>query len=500
MVGRRGHKGGKKRGTNLLHTGLLTQWLSGLGGWVQSHRLWLSQSAIAPARSTGRALLKVLSRTELCNIENILLRKRTRSRNMTVTIYRVPTKTNNVPHKSPTGILHANESLDLPYGLAAQCYKAWNRRQKQKATRRNSTIMVHLEFGRKNRVLHYTPTENVLVKEAIDFPYDSAFLATQKNNNGSTIVRKEKARSLIINTYFSLYFDSILRILNSIVTQEATSWKQNPQHQLRELIFKTLIVGRDSKALLLFPGDSLFLQTCYRWRRTRQVESGRDQKACMTDKELYHLPQHGFQCRQHLSVEYTTQFILRTQPLTMDLTHFSYLLSAQPLSIVQKQQSNMSEICNEDQEKENSFDYGLDTSFKPDECSNAGKSLVRSQKSAGSFQTFANSLERMRPNYEPYNCTSVNLLMKEPIPFTYGTDFPAIQDSKNCELHGDTRGNKLETEPTTSVEGADFQDIHNDGMIDPCEENEDEDTPGCLNLGNFFRNMRKYFQKKYTRL
>ncbi|KAJ1128322.1 hypothetical protein NDU88_006701 [Pleurodeles waltl] len=189
---------------------------------------------------------------EWCNVENILLRKRTRSRNMTVTIYRVPSRTNNVPQKSPTGILHANESLDLPYGLAAQCYKAWNRRQKQKATRRNSTIMVYLESSMKNRVLHYTPTENVLVKEAIDFPYNSAFLATQ--------------------------------------------------------------------------------------------------------------------------------------------------------------------------------------------------------------------------------------------------------DSKNFELHSDTRGNKLETEPTISVEGADFQDIHNDGMIDPCEENEDEDTPGCFNLGNFFRNMRKYFQKKYTRL
>ncbi|KAJ1129605.1 hypothetical protein NDU88_007972 [Pleurodeles waltl] len=281
----------------------------------------------------------------------------------------------------------------------------------------------------------------------------------------------------------------------------------------------------------------------------------------------------------------------------------------------QKQQSNMSEICNEDQEKENTFDYGLDTSFKPDECSNAGKFLMRAQKSAGSFQTFANSLEWMRQNYEPYNCTSVNLFMKKPIPFTYSTDYPAIQrcnvenillrkrtisgnmtvtiyrvpsrtnnvphksptgilhanesidlpyglakqcyrawnrrqkqkatninstimvyldfnrknrvlhytptenvlvkeavdfpydsaflvtqDSKNFELHSDTRGNKLETEPTTSVEGADFQDIHNDGMIDPWEENEDEDTPGCFNLGNVFRNMRKYFQKKYTRL
>ncbi|KAJ1199560.1 hypothetical protein NDU88_003394 [Pleurodeles waltl] len=209
-----------------------------------------------------------------------------------------------------------------------------------------------------------------------------------------------------------------------------------------------------------------------------------------------------------------------------------------------KQQSNMNEICNEDQEKENTFDYGLDTSFKPDECSNAGKSLMRAQKSAGSFQMFANSLERMRQNYEPYNCTRVNLLMKEPIQFTYGTYFPAIQwcnvenillrkrtisrnmtvtiygvpknvlvkeaidfpyDSaflatQNFVLHSATRGNKLETEPTTSVEGADFQDIHNDGMIDPCEENEDEDTPGCFNLGNCFRNMRKYFQKKYTQL
>ncbi|KAJ1152003.1 hypothetical protein NDU88_004782 [Pleurodeles waltl] len=200
-------------------------------------------------------------------------------------------------------------------------------------------------------------------------------------------------------------------------------------------------------------------------------------------------------------------------------------MSAQPVSIVQKQQSNMIEICNEDQEKENTFDYGLDTSFKPDE------------------------------------------------------------DSKNFELHSETRGNKLETEPTTSVEGADFQDIRasgvrprpegmhdrqrtlslaatwipvslgwcnvenillrkrttsrnmavtiyrvpsrtnnvphksptgilhanesidlpyglaaqNDGMINPCEENEDKDTPGCFNLGNCFRNMRKYFQKKYTR-
>ncbi|KAJ1113961.1 hypothetical protein NDU88_002201 [Pleurodeles waltl] len=282
----------------------------------------------------------------------------------------------------------------------------------------------------------------------------------------------------------------------------------------------------------------------------------------------------------------------------------------------QKQQSNMSEFCNEDQEKENTFDYGLDTSSKPDECSNTGKSLVRAQKPTGSFQTFDNSLERMRQNYELYNCTSINLLMKEPIPFTYGTDFPAIQscntenillreqktisrnmtvsiyrvpsrtnnvphksqtgilhanesinlpyslvaqcceaekrrqkqkatrktstimvylelsrknrvlpytptenvvvreakdfsydppflaaeDSKNFELHSDTRSNKLETEPTTSVEVADFQDIHIDCMSDSCEENEDEDTPGCFNLGTCFRNMRKYFQKKYTRL
>ncbi|KAJ1115479.1 hypothetical protein NDU88_003703 [Pleurodeles waltl] len=55
-----------------------------------------------------------------CNVENILLRKRTISRNMTVTINHVPGRANNVPHKSPTGILHANESIDLPYGLAAQ--------------------------------------------------------------------------------------------------------------------------------------------------------------------------------------------------------------------------------------------------------------------------------------------------------------------------------------------------------------------------------------------
>ncbi|KAJ1116210.1 hypothetical protein NDU88_004428 [Pleurodeles waltl] len=95
----------------------------------------------------------------------------------------------------------------------------------------------------------------------------------------------------------------------------------------------------------------------------------------------------------------------------------------------QKQQSYMSEVCNEDQEKENTFDYGLDTSFKPDECSNAGKSLVRAQKSAGSFQAFANSLERMRQNYEANDCTRINLLVKEPIPFTYGTDFPALQVS-----------------------------------------------------------------------
>ncbi|KAJ1174321.1 hypothetical protein NDU88_006143 [Pleurodeles waltl] len=61
---------------------------------------------------------------EWCNIENILLRKRTISRNMTVTVYGVPSRTNNVPHKSPTGIRHANELIDLPYGLAAQCYKA----------------------------------------------------------------------------------------------------------------------------------------------------------------------------------------------------------------------------------------------------------------------------------------------------------------------------------------------------------------------------------------
>ncbi|KAJ1119816.1 hypothetical protein NDU88_008001 [Pleurodeles waltl] len=130
---------------------------------------------------------------EWCNVENNLLSKRTISRNMTITIYCVPSRTNNVPDKSPTGILHANESIDLPHGLAAQCYKAWNRRQKQTATRRNSTIMVYLEFSRKSRQLHYTPTENVLVKEAIDFPYDSSFLATQKNNNGSTFVRKQKA-------------------------------------------------------------------------------------------------------------------------------------------------------------------------------------------------------------------------------------------------------------------------------------------------------------------
>ncbi|KAJ1100992.1 hypothetical protein NDU88_006067 [Pleurodeles waltl] len=106
----------------------------------------------------------------------------------------------------------------------------------------------------------------------------------------------------------------------------------------------------------------------------------------------------------------------------------------------QKHQSNMSEICNEDQEKENTFDYGLDTSFKP------------------------------------------------------------VEDSKNFELHSDTRGKKMETEPTTSAEGAEFQNIHNDGMIGPCEENEDKDTPGCFNLGLCFRNMRKYFQKKYTQL
>ncbi|KAJ1210011.1 hypothetical protein NDU88_005379 [Pleurodeles waltl] len=65
MAGRRGHKGGKKKVTSLLHTRSLAQWLSGPAGWVQSHRLWPSQSATAPPRSTGPALLKVLGRTEV---------------------------------------------------------------------------------------------------------------------------------------------------------------------------------------------------------------------------------------------------------------------------------------------------------------------------------------------------------------------------------------------------------------------------------------------------
>ncbi|KAJ1174934.1 hypothetical protein NDU88_000225 [Pleurodeles waltl] len=156
MAGRRGHKGGKKKGTSLLHTGPLAHWSSGPAGWVQSHRLCPSQSATAPPKSTGPALLTVLSRTEVreppwppapgprseasgvrprpesmhdrqrtlslaatwnpgsmimdkternqiihsnlslvsrlmpCNVENNLLRKRTTSRNMTVTIYHVP--------------------------------------------------------------------------------------------------------------------------------------------------------------------------------------------------------------------------------------------------------------------------------------------------------------------------------------------------------------------------------------------------------------------------
>ncbi|KAJ1113956.1 hypothetical protein NDU88_002196 [Pleurodeles waltl] len=261
-----------------------------------------------------------------------------------------------------------------------------------------------------------------------------------------------------------------------------------------------------------------------------------------------------------------------------------------------KQQSNMSEFCNEDQEKENTFDYGLDTSSKPDECSNTGKSLVRAQKPTGSFQTFDNSLERMRQNYELYNCTSINLLMKEPIPFTYGTDFPAIQCfhipavdlflSKSCNtenillreqktisrnmtvsiyrvpsrtnnvphksqtgiLHAnesinlpyslvaqcceaENRRQKqkatrrtstimvylelsrkdrvLQYTPTENVVVREAKDFSYDPpflaaeidcMSDSCEENEDEDTPGCFNLGSCFRNMRKYFRKKYTRL
>ncbi|KAJ1142549.1 hypothetical protein NDU88_008863 [Pleurodeles waltl] len=174
-------------------------------------------------------------------------------------------------------------------------------------------------------------------------------------------------------------------------------------------------------------------------------------------------------------------------------------MSAQPVSIVQKQQSNMSEICNEDQEKEKKIDYALDTCSKPDECCKAGNRRQK-QQATRRTSTITVHLELSRKNRVLHYTPTENVLVKKAIDFHYDFAFLAAQDSKNFELHSDTRGNKLETEPTTSVEGADFQDIHNDCIIVSCEENEDEDTPGCFNLGSCFTNMRKYFQKKYTRL